>query len=293
MEAPEVKRAKELVAKAESTLNSWSWFGSSSGKYDDACDLYSKAANNYKIAKQWGDAATCFLKSAEIKVKQDSQFEAASNYVLAAEMLAKVDQGRAIPLYRDAIAIYCELGRFGTAAKHAEAVGEIYERDNNLKEAIAYYQQASDCYSSENSTARAGKCLEKVALHSAMLNDYPKAIQGFEKLGTAALESNLLKFNAKKHFLHAGFCALARNDTVAAQNAIQRYSELDYTFRDSAECKLLIALTEACVDMDADKFADELFKYDSIRKLDPWETSILLRVKNTLTEAASGEADLL
>mmetsp|Transcript_17026 Transcript_17026/g.33281 ORF Transcript_17026/g.33281 Transcript_17026/m.33281 type:complete len:294 (+) Transcript_17026:337-1218(+) len=293
MEAPEVKRAKELVSKAESTLKSWSWFGSSSAKYDDACDLYGKAANNYKMVKQWGDAATCFLKCAEIKNKQESQFEAASNYVLAAEMLSKVDQGRSIPLYRDAIAIYCELGRFGTAAKHAEAVAEMYERDNNLEESMAYYQQAADCYSGENSTARAGKCLEKVSLHAAMLNDYAKAIQGFEKLGTSALESNLLKFNAKKHFLHAGFCALARNDTVAAQNGIQRYSELDFTFRDSAECKLLVSLTEACTEMDVDKFADELFKYDSIRKLDPWETSILLRVKNGLNETASGEADLL
>lgn len=292
MESAEEKRAKELIAKAEQVLTSWSWFGSSSSKYDDACELFSKAANNFRIAQKWEQAGECFVRVAELKTKTDSAFESASSHVLAAEMFARSDAGKAIGHYREAISKLSELGRFGTAAKHAETIAGLYEKDNNLAEAVLFYQQAADYNAGENSHARAAKALVKVALHSATLGDLDKALAIFEKLGTDSLDSNLLKFGAKKHFLHAGMCALAKNDTVAANNAIARFAELDFTFRDSGECKLLTALTEALTAQDADKFADDLFAYDSINKLDPWETSIFLRVKNLMTVAVDAEDDL-
>jgi hypothetical protein len=38
----------------------------------------------------------------------------------------------------------------------------------------------------------------------------------FEKLGYTSLENTLLKFGSKKHFLHAGFCFLAKGDVVVS-----------------------------------------------------------------------------
>jgi len=291
MEAPEEKKAREMIAKAEKALDSWSFFGSSSGKFDDACEALSKAGNLFKIAKNWDEAASCYVRCADLKKKTEHQFEAASFHVLAAEMVAKTDTAKAVAQYREAIMLYSEIGRFGTAAKHAETIADLYEKDGNLTEAIKFYEQAAEYFLGEKSSARAGKCLEKVALHSAILGDFDKAMKGFEKLGIDSLESNLLKFNAKKHFLHASMCALAKGDTVAAENAIARYSELDYTFSDSAECKLIKSLTEACTEFNVDKFADVLFAYDQIRKLDPWETSIFLKIKNNISEPAGTPAD--
>lgn len=48
------EKADSLVAQAKKRLNSWSLFNSS--KYEDAAELFEKAANNYKLAK----ACTCF-----------------------------------------------------------------------------------------------------------------------------------------------------------------------------------------------------------------------------------------
>mmetsp|Transcript_3767 Transcript_3767/g.5473 ORF Transcript_3767/g.5473 Transcript_3767/m.5473 type:complete len:295 (-) Transcript_3767:1151-2035(-) len=293
MKSDEERRARELITKAEVALNKWSFFGSSTTKFEDARELYSKAANNYKIAKKWHEAAECFLKCAEMSIKLDSQFDAATNHVLAAEMFARTDPGMAISQYRSAISLLSELGRFGTAAKHSEKVAEMYEQDNSLEQAVNYYQQAADLYAGENSHARAGKGLEKVAMLSATLENYERALKTFEQLGTDSLGNNLLKFNAKKHFVHAGFCALARQDMVAARNCVNRYSELDYTFKESAECKLLEALVEACDESNVDKFADDLYSYDSTRRLDPWETSILIRVKNSIASTIEDEDDEL
>ena len=69
------------------------------------------------------------------------------------------------------------------------------------------------------------------------------------------MNNNLLKHNAKKHFLNAGICFLARGDfvagenfsvrsvllpvntDVAAKNGLQRFGELDYTFGESRQGK--------------------------------------------------------
>lgn len=44
----QLARADEFERKAEKKLNGWGLFGS---KYEDASDLYDKAANSYKLAK--------------------------------------------------------------------------------------------------------------------------------------------------------------------------------------------------------------------------------------------------
>ena len=45
-------KAQELVAKADKRLKSFSLFGGN--KYEDAAELYEKAANQFKLAKACG-----------------------------------------------------------------------------------------------------------------------------------------------------------------------------------------------------------------------------------------------
>lgn len=44
----QLARAQDFEQKAEKKLSGWGLFGS---KYDDAADLFDKAANAYKLAK--------------------------------------------------------------------------------------------------------------------------------------------------------------------------------------------------------------------------------------------------
>ena len=43
-------------------------------------------------------------------------------------------------------------------------------------------------------------------------------------------------------------------------------------------------LADACEEGDVEKFTNVLSEYDSMTKLDPWKTSILLRVKKRIPE---------
>jgi hypothetical protein len=64
-------------------------------------------------------------------------------------------------------------------------------------------------------------------------------VEIFEAVALASLSNNLLKYSVKSYLLNAGLCQLCRNDPVALSNALDRYQEMDPTFIDTRECKLL------------------------------------------------------
>lgn len=74
---------------------------------------------------------------------------------------------------------------------------------------------------------------------------------------------------------------------MTAKNAFQRYCDLDPTFSQSREYKLLVDVAEAYEEGDAAKFSGVVQEYDRMTKLDPWKTTILLRVKRMIAEEPS------
>ena len=71
---------------------------------------------------------------------------------------------------------------------------------------------------------------------------------------------------------------------VATSRALESYRDLDPTFASQREHQILVDLAEAVEQGDQEMFADKLFQYDSLSKLDKWKTTILLRVKNGIEE---------
>lgn len=48
---------------------------------------------------------------------------------------------------------------------------------------------------------------------------------------------------------------------------------------------MLVDLVQTIEQGDQDAFADRLFQYDQLSKLDKWKTTLLLRVKENIEEA--------
>lgn len=72
---------------------------------------------------------------------------------------------------------------------------------------------------------------------------------------------------------------------VATGRALESYREIDTTFASTREHQLLVDLAQAIENGDQEAFADKLFQYDQLSKLDKWKTTLLLRVKNNIEEA--------
>lgn len=277
--AVQAEKARELVEKAEKKLASWSLFGSSS-KTEDACESFQKAANLFKVAKQWREAGEVFEKVARCHLKLESAHEAATAYTDAANCYKKTDASKAILLYKEAVNVQQDLGRFTTIAKLQKEIAELHESENDIEAAMEAFQLAADFYYGEDSTSSGNQCLLKVAVHAAAKSDYKRAIAIYEQVAMSSLESTLLKYSVNDYFLRAGLCHLATANVTAARAAVDRYKSLDLNFGSTREGTFLDAITTACEDMDPDSFTDLVREFDTVSRLDAQKTSLLLEIKN-------------
>ena len=262
-DASDEAKARALMAEGEKSFRRKSVWDlvSSAGRLEEARDKFVKAANLFKMAKSWNAAGEAFERCAEVDDQLDVPHEALNNRLQAAEMYKRSDTSKAVALFKNVAQKSCEMGRFARAAQMMESVGEILEAENNLEGAVDAFQKAADYHYSENATARGAKCQEKVALLLGMLGTYDRAANLFENLGTSALDSSLIKFGAKKHYLHAGMCLLARGDVVAARLAHDRFSQLDLSFSGSREANLLKSLSDAYDAFDGTAFSNALYEF--------------------------------
>ncbi|XP_043975415.1 N-ethylmaleimide-sensitive factor attachment protein, alpha b isoform X1 [Gambusia affinis] len=311
------KEAAALMAEAEKKLkSSQSFFGAlfgGSSKSEEACDMYVRAANMYKMAKNWcgkkadlsssfttvfmitvltpnhllSAAGNAFSKAAHLHLQMQSKHDAATNLIDAGNSFKKADPQEAINCLNRAIEIYTDMGRFTIAAKHHISIAEIYETElADIDKAIAHFEQAADYYKGEESTSSANKCLLKVATYAAQLEQYQKAIEIYEQVGTHAMDSTLLKYSAKDHFFKAALCHFCV-DMLNAKLAVQKYEEMFPAFSDSRECKLLKKLLDAHDEQNVEGYTDAVKEYDTISRLDQWLTTMLLRIKKTIQDDES------
>uniref|UniRef100_A0A6Q2XJZ4 N-ethylmaleimide-sensitive factor attachment protein, beta b n=1 Tax=Esox lucius TaxID=8010 RepID=A0A6Q2XJZ4_ESOLU len=241
------KEAIQLMADADKKVKtSGSFLGGMFGgphKVEEACEMYCRAANMFKMAKNWTEAIKC--------------------------LSAAVD-------------IYTDMGRFTIAAKHHITIAEIYESELvDIEKAIAHYEQAADYYKGEESNSSANKCLLKVGAYAAQLEQYAKAIEIYEQVGSSTMDNPLLKYSAKEYFFKASLCHFIV-DELNAKLAVEKYEEMFPAFSDSRECKLLKKLLDAHEEQNSEAFTEAIKEFDSISRLDQWQTTMLLRIKKTI-----------
>mmetsp|Transcript_13702 Transcript_13702/g.33243 ORF Transcript_13702/g.33243 Transcript_13702/m.33243 type:complete len:290 (+) Transcript_13702:53-922(+) len=283
------EEAIQLVAKADKKLKGGvfsSLFGGGN-KQEAAVELLEEAANKYKQIKKWSKCGECHQRAAQVQLELNDKFGAATSFQAAFQALKKEPESvaAAVECLNQAIQLHLNNGRFTQAAKFHKEAAELFEAELNPEKALFHYQNAGDYYKGEDQTSSGNQCLLKVAVLSAELEDYEKAIDVFEAVAASSLDVALLKWSVKDYFFQAGLCRLALGDMLAARRAFDRYRDQDVSFSDTRESKLLEDLSTAYDDQDVEKFTDAIYEFDQISKLDKWKTSLLLRVKNALKDS--------
>ncbi|XP_005042754.1 PREDICTED: beta-soluble NSF attachment protein [Ficedula albicollis] len=279
------REAVQLMAEAEKRVKgSHSFlrglFGGNT-RVEEACEMYTRAANMFKIAKNWSAAGNAFCQAAKLHMQLQSKHDSATSFVDAGNAYKKADpQGKAAAF---------GIGRFTIAAKHHITIAEIYEAELvDIEKAIAHYEQAADYYKGEESNSSANKCLLKVAAYAAQLEQYQKAIEIYEQVGTNTMDNPLLKYSAKEYFFKAALCHFIV-DELNAKLALEKYEEMFPAFTDSRECKLLKKLLEAHEEQNSEAYTEAVKEFDSISRLDQWLTTMLLRIKKTIQGEGDGD----
>jgi len=161
----------------------------------------------------------------------------------------------------------------------------------NTKEAIKAWNEAATCFESEDSKASANQCLLKVAELCAEEEDYKRAIQIYEKVAAASMDSNLARWSVKDYLYKATLCHFVMGakagDVKAVEEALNKYKETFPAFDGSRECKLMEQCLEAYNADSVDAFTEHVYNFDRIYKLDPWTGKILLTIKTILNDGVA------
>jgi len=285
-------KGDDLVKMAEKKLTSWNIF--SGNKYEEAAELYAQAAAQFKISKQWSRAGEAYLQAAESSKKAKNEMEATDFYTQAAQAYRKENPEEALRVYNLAAMLHMEQSHFSTAAKIYKSIGELCEEDRNWGGAIEAYSKCADCHAAEDSNASANQALLKVAHYCALVEDYNKAIELYEQISNASLNSPLLVYSVKDYYFKAMLCRMVVSAT--AQSKYGHYEELEAAldkyksnypaFDDTRECKMVTECLHAMQEDEVEKFQDAIIDYDRIIKIDDWKTALLLKVKKAMEQEA-------
>jgi len=229
-------------------------------------------------------AGQCFEKAAAIQRNQLKEPDDAANTLTDAYKSyrkdAPEDAARCLEM---AIEHYTLKGNFRRAATQKQNLAELYENElDDPKRAAEAYDMAAGWFENDNAEASANKLYLKVADLSALANDYQTAIANYERVARSSINNNLMKWSVKEYLLKAGICHLCTFDMVGTNRALESYRDLDPAFTQTREHQLLVDMVGAIEEGDQEKFADKLFQFDQVSKLDKWKTTLLLRVKEQI-----------
>jgi alpha-soluble NSF attachment protein len=248
----------------------------------ETAQLYEKAAYLYKMDKLTKEAGEAFKKAAENYLNSDSPIESATAWVSASNCFKKEDPTEAIACLQRADTICREGGRILSSARIQETIAKIYEDQSDNEKAYGAYTAAAELFLSGDSISWAVSCLVPAANLAAKDGKLDQAISAYENLANFSLPDRLLRWKATTYLFSAAICCLAKGDIVAAENAIERYENMDASFERSREATMLHRCIEALNRSDIEGFTTAVREYDCISRLDDWKTRLLLRVKNQI-----------
>ncbi|QLQ79015.1 hypothetical protein HG537_0B03620 [Torulaspora globosa] len=266
--------------------------GSDSYKFEEAAELCVQAANIYRLRKELKLAGDALTKAAGYQIKAGNDDEAGNTFVEAYKSYKSSGQAQeAVKSLNGAIEIFTTRGQFRRGANFKFEMGELLE--NELKDyakAIECYETAGEWYSQDQAIALANKCLVRCADLKALDGQYLDASEVFATLIKNSMGNRLSQWSLKDYYFKMGLCQLAATDSVAASRTLQEGKREDTNFADSREAQLLQDLIQCVTDGDTEQLSEKVFNFDKFNKLDKWKTTILLKIKETISEA---EDDLL
>jgi alpha-soluble NSF attachment protein len=268
------------------------FLGSKSERAEEATELVKQAANIFKLAKDWENAANAYLRCAQIE--KENKGDPADQFLEAANMQKKYNPATAIKTMELAIEALCADGKITQAARIKKTIGETYEADKQFLLAAQNYQDAVDLYNmeGENNTTTNNILLKVPELRIIAEENKEhigEAIKIYEQVANKYLEHKLTAPSAKDLFFRATILHLANDDTVGAENALEKYSDLDPTFGSSRECKFIRELIKAVEAKNVQGYSDACWEFNNITPLDRWKTTVLNRAKTILEKSVKDE----
>ncbi|KAG8749575.1 vesicular-fusion protein S17 [Ceratobasidium sp. 428] len=281
---PSVSQSQLLLSKADKKASSFAgWIFSNSSKFQEAGDLYQKAANSFQIDRLWKEAGDAFMKEGNCREQTGEKDEATNAYWNAAKAYKQDFPDLASNALIAATSNLDKASHFRQAVDREKEIGQIYLQDTqDLPKASKSFEAAGGWYAQADATAAANARFKDMADLHAELGNHSHAVALYEQMADHSLTSTLTKHGVKECRLRAGLCALAMRDTATARRNLNKYGQQDVTFSSTREAKFVGTLIEAVEAYDIEVFTQTVVEYNQVNKLDNWKTTILLSIKRTI-----------
>jgi alpha-soluble NSF attachment protein len=126
----------------------------------------------------------------------------------------------------------------------------------------------------------------KVAGLAAESGDYKKAISIYEKVSKSSLENSALRWSVKGYLFKSILChfvlASKSHRLEGVSSKLEQYVDMCPDMDNSREKGLIEDIIQDFNEGDSDKFAEHVFTFDEICKLDAWTSTVLLKIKRNL-----------
>ncbi|PWN94252.1 TPR-like protein [Acaromyces ingoldii] len=277
---------EELLKSAEKRANSTGgWFSSSSGKLEEAAELFKAAGNKFRLASRFDEAGQAFMRAAETEIKAGETDYAANTFFEAHKCFKMARPELAVVALTRCKTILVERGRFRQAADREKNIAELYKNEaNDPRKALESYEQAGEWYLQEGAQATASGCFREAATVATEVGDYKRALERWEQVAQMSLESNLTRYSVKDYYLNAGLCYMAIPDYVACGNAMGFYANQDPSFPTTMEGRFLHSLLEVCEAGDVAAFDERVQDFDRTKRIIGWQATLLRNVRKAVQE---------
>ncbi|XP_059934642.1 beta-soluble NSF attachment protein isoform X1 [Mesoplodon densirostris] len=330
------REAVQLMAEAEKRVKaSHSFlrglFGGNT-RIEEACEMYTRAANMFKMAKNWSAAGNAFCQAAKLHMQLQSKHDSATSFVDAGNAYKKADpQGKVhdrgqaphhhrgdlrdgagghregIPMSRDGaggiIRTACEM-HLPTSPLHLFAEHPLCDRRRaGLGSKAMWACLPSELMAIAHYEQSADYYKGEESNSSAnkcllKVAAYAAQLEQYQKAIEifeqvgANTMDNPLLKYSAKDYFFKAALCHFIVDELNAKLALEKYEEMFPAFTDSRECKLLKKLLEAHEEQNSEAYTEAVKEFDSISRLDQWLTTMLLRIKKSIQGDGEGDGDL-
>ena len=258
---------------------------------DEAILFYYRSSLCFQQIGHWQDAAESLVSCAMLLKRLALHEEAGATYSEAAGFYQRCDLEEASRVYQLSVASFCDSGRYDIAGKIQYIIGGIQYRNRHWEDAIVHYQKAYTYLKAEQFLDLSAVCQEKISHCHLELGNHAAAFDAYLECARSCAGSNLKRFNAKDYFLKCIFCDFAtplkasNGSELKYLKILKRNSEFesyDCSWRTSKESLFVKNVVEACIALDMDTFADQLYYWNNVKPLDRYSLQMLEVARNDI-----------
>lgn len=293
-----IEKAESILAQADKKSTSITMPWNKERVREEILELIVDAAGQYKIAKDWTNAAETYTNAAKQCETMKEMYDACTHYVNAAVAYKHISPPDAIKSYTRACEIHRDGDRGSPAGKLYKEIALIHEKAKNKKGALEAYSNAADSFEESGQGGISNQMRLRVADLTAQTEEYEKAKEIYEALASGSSDNRMAKYTVNEYFFKSALCSFIifkkkkdDPDEVAAdvQELLNGYKDMFPSFDDSREYKLLNQAREAFGDEDEDLLAEEVEKYNNRGKMDATATFLFSVIEELIIGDNTGD----